>query len=402
MSKIAFTSDIHFGSGTHLGTLDPATGHNSRFTDFISTFDSIVDKLVERGVQYLFIAGDIYKNRQPTPTQQLAFTQALSRLGSNRIHTFITLGNHDMVMSHGKAHTVSIFEELELPYIYVISNPSKLEMGYKGLPCNVFAYPYMNRQTCGIDDNEQIVQNVLGQIQSWSEEIDNDARSIMVGHNIIEGTCVADIQPDVNVLNEPTFMMDFFRESGVDAAFFGHVHEHVIVSEDPLVVSLGSMERIDFNDAVRDKFLTIYETDDNSLELVELPSRQFLNYRADLTGVVGDLTSLICQRLEEEGVDGKIARVLIKIEKDRAPLIMKDRILEILSRAHFSAGIMFKYVESERQEDNVLTDDLQPTVCVEEYLGRLGLCEDDRNRIKDLSISIMQEVDEDIEVINRS
>jgi len=399
MSKVALISDIHFGSGTHLGTVDAVSGHNTRFIDFINTFNSIIDYLIESEITHLIIAGDIYKNRQPTPTQQLAFTQALNKLSKNSIYTYITLGNHDMVMGSGKAHTVSIFEELQLPYINVISEPTLLS-NEDGLPCNIMAFPYMNRQTCGVDTNDQIIESVRLQVEAWKEEIDNEFTTMIVGHNIIEGTCVADIQPDVNILNEPTFTVEFFTSLEIDAAFFGHVHEHIIVNEEPLVVSLGSMERIDFNDATRDKFLTVFDVETKELFKEELSSREFLNYKANLVGVAGDLTDLVCGRLRELDVTNKIVRVLIKIEKDRAPLIIKDRILAVLDEAHFSAGIGFKYVESEEEEGDVLTDDLQPSMCVEDYLNRMILQDEHKERIKETSLAIMQEVDNDIEVVN--
>ena len=112
MSKVAFISDIHFGSGEHLGRMNPETGLNSRFIDFVNTFNFISDYVIENDIKALFIAGDIYKHRQPTPTQQMYFSKALKKLSDNGIHTYITLGNHDIVMSYGKAHAISVFESL--------------------------------------------------------------------------------------------------------------------------------------------------------------------------------------------------------------------------------------------------------------------------------------------------
>ena len=109
---------------------------------------------------------------------------------------------------------------------------------------------------------------------------------------------------------------------------------------------------------------------------------------------------MICERLRELSVVGKIVRVLIRIEKNRAPLILKDRILEELKRSYFSAGIGFKFVENEDNDTSMMTDDSQPSICVDEYLDRLTLTGPKKDRVRELSMAIMQEADLTIDTAN--
>ena len=64
---IVHVSDIHFGSGEGHGRLNPSTGLNVRFEDFVRALSTVVDYCVERSVNIFLFSGDAYRNASPEP-----------------------------------------------------------------------------------------------------------------------------------------------------------------------------------------------------------------------------------------------------------------------------------------------------------------------------------------------
>ena len=59
------------------------------------TFDRIVDLCLERGADFLLVAGDIYDSRDRSLRAQLRFRDGLKRLTDAGISSFVVHGNHD-------------------------------------------------------------------------------------------------------------------------------------------------------------------------------------------------------------------------------------------------------------------------------------------------------------------
>ncbi len=57
------------------GRVDPVTGLSSRLGDFLRTLNFALDWALENDVHLVVIAGDIFKNRDPTPTVQREFAK---------------------------------------------------------------------------------------------------------------------------------------------------------------------------------------------------------------------------------------------------------------------------------------------------------------------------------------
>lgn len=59
------------------------------------SFDRIVDLCLERGADFLLIAGDVYDSRDRSLPAQLRFRDGLRRLSGTGIPSFVVHGNHD-------------------------------------------------------------------------------------------------------------------------------------------------------------------------------------------------------------------------------------------------------------------------------------------------------------------
>src|SRR5262245_33153489 len=111
--KILHLADIHIGMENY-GRLDPASGLNTRLLDYLDRFEEALQVGIDEQVDLVLIAGDIYKNRAPNPTHQREFARRLRRVLAEGIPVFILVGNHDVSAAAGKAHSVEIFDTLEI------------------------------------------------------------------------------------------------------------------------------------------------------------------------------------------------------------------------------------------------------------------------------------------------
>src|SRR6476660_10434074 len=67
--RILHLADIHLGVENY-GRIDPATGLSTRLGDFIRSLNGAIDWALDNDIHLVVIAGDIFKNRDPTPTVQ--------------------------------------------------------------------------------------------------------------------------------------------------------------------------------------------------------------------------------------------------------------------------------------------------------------------------------------------
>ncbi len=62
--QLIHVSDIHFGSGEAHGSLNPQTGLNIRFEDFVAALDKTVNYAIDIEADAFLFSGDAYKNCQ--------------------------------------------------------------------------------------------------------------------------------------------------------------------------------------------------------------------------------------------------------------------------------------------------------------------------------------------------
>src|SRR5476649_2493856 len=125
--KFVHTADIHIGMSNY-AKLDPETGLDTRLQDFLKTFDEIIDKAIEENVDAFIFAGDAYKTRDPSPTQQRGFGERIKRLTKAKIPTVMVVGNHDTPNAQGKANSLDIYSALELDNVWVSRSVEMLEI----------------------------------------------------------------------------------------------------------------------------------------------------------------------------------------------------------------------------------------------------------------------------------
>jgi DNA repair exonuclease SbcCD nuclease subunit len=97
MKKFSFihTADLHLDS-TFKGISEINDRISSELTKAtFNTFNKIIDLCIERRVDFLLIAGDIYDGTDRSLRAQLRFLEGLKRLSMAEIKAYIVHGNHD-------------------------------------------------------------------------------------------------------------------------------------------------------------------------------------------------------------------------------------------------------------------------------------------------------------------
>src|SRR6516164_4324477 len=96
--RLIHVSDIHFGSGEGHGCLNPTTGLNVRFEDFVAALGKVVDYTITNRADAFLFSGDAYRNASPEPIYQKMFARELKRLSDAGIRTILVVGNHDQIL----------------------------------------------------------------------------------------------------------------------------------------------------------------------------------------------------------------------------------------------------------------------------------------------------------------
>src|SRR5271154_4883230 len=117
-------SDIHFGSGEVHGKINPATGLNIRFEDFVAALTKVVDYAIANKADIFLFSGDAYKNASPEPIYQKFFARELKRLSDAGIKSILVVGNHDQILRSSSSHAMSVFQSLEVPGITIVDKPT--------------------------------------------------------------------------------------------------------------------------------------------------------------------------------------------------------------------------------------------------------------------------------------
>ena len=140
--RLLHTADVHIGMENY-GRVDPATGINARVMDFLRRLSDMADYAIEEGVDVFVFAGDAYKTRDPNPTYQREFSRRIKKIADAGIPVILLVGNHDLPTVSKRASSVSIFDTLNVPNVYVGDREELREITCRrGQPLQVATVPY--------------------------------------------------------------------------------------------------------------------------------------------------------------------------------------------------------------------------------------------------------------------
>lgn len=342
--KVLHTGDLHIGVQNY-GRLDSETGIHTRLLDFLQTLDRFVDYAIDEDVDLVLIAGDVFKNREPSVTEQREFAKRIKGLSDRGIYVYIIVGNHDLHNAVHKATSVEIYDILDLNRVYVRRKPAIDIIDTKRGTLQVVALPYVSAsminavgstiEELGMDMRQKLCDIA----QDLSQKAYNNLPTVFMSHYSIIGA-VPGSEKSIMLGREVTLPLSCVSKDEFDYVALGHIHRHQVIGEDPPVVYCGSMDRVDFNEEKEMKGFVKVEIEKGNAEheFIKLPTRPFQTIDIEITEE--DPFEQVAQVIEPLDLGDTIVRLRIKIRATQIPGLKEAELYRLLrSKAFYVAGI---------------------------------------------------------------
>ncbi|MFH2105480.1 MAG: exonuclease SbcCD subunit D [Parcubacteria group bacterium] len=395
MPKILHVADIHLGMKNY-GTVDRETGLNSRYGDFLRSFDFVVEQALKNKVDFFLFAGDAFKTREPSPTQQREFAKRIKKVAAAGIPVIMVIGNHDLPNATGKADSLEIYKTLAVDNVYISQEPelltfAKTKIGWQlkksGRSRQIFqiaTLPWITKsklatkndyQAKTIDEVHQLMTRQLTKIvKDLGNQVDQKQPAALVAHATVAGASFGAerkvyIGDDV-VLSQAALTKPW------NYVALGHLHQHQVLKNDPPVIYSGSIERVDFGEAKEAKGFVLAEIkpqQKTTYKFIPTPARKFIAINISLTEKDKNPTGKICAAIGQKQLEEAIVKINLTLPESTLGLIDNDKIHASLENAHYIAGINKEIITTTRLATHLENiEQVAPEQALTKYLSTKG------------------------------
>ena len=407
--KLLHFADAHIDMANY-GKHDPETGLPLRVLDFLKSLDTIVDAAIAEKVDMVIFAGDAYKDRSPAPTFQREWGKRIIRLSQAKIPTLLLVGNHDLSPAVGRAHAIQEFDTLQVPYVRVLQKPEFLSPAQLwDVPAQVIAMPWISRsglmasiEVSGSDTQElfsKIETRISELVEAWVEEADRSLPLILTAHASVEGALFG-AERMVMLGADLVLPTSLVKDQRLDYVALGHIHKPQNLNEGyhPPVIYPGSIERIDFGEAMDDKFFIIADIacGETKVEWRKLDgTRPFIERRASLQSSENVTEFLNFNMPKPRDMDGAIVKLTVEYPRELDVLIDESAL-----RKYAEGAFEFHLVKKPKVEARVripqgqAISSLSPLDLLAQYFDSAKVTEADE--LRELAKEIIYEDDPDL------
>ena len=344
MVKILHISDIHLGSGFSHGQINPETGLNTRFEDFVNTLRCCIDRAIAEPVDLVLFGGDAFPDATPPPIVQEAFATQFRRLVDAHIPTVLLVGNHDQhTQGHGGA-SLCIYRTLGVPGFVVGDRLNTHRIETRGGAIQVITLPWLTPSTLltrpeteGLslaDVKHLLIDRLRVALEGEIRHLDSDLPTILLAH-LMTDTARYGAERFLAVGKGFTVPMALLNRPCFDYVALGHVHCHQILSTDPPIVYPGSIERVDFSEEDEPKGFVLAEIEKNQahVEFCPLPVRSFCTIRVDLSKR-DDPQAQLLKAIATAQIQDAVVRLIYQVHPDQIDQLDHTALCIALSSAH--------------------------------------------------------------------
>lgn len=351
--RIITSGDWHLGSGEQYGHTNPKTGLSSRMEDLLASIDELVDYAISNDADIVVITGDIYRSREPTPTQQREFASRIVRLTAAGIPVTICPGNHDQAYAVSRASAVEVFSTLAIPGVTILNEVKSYTVMTKSAgPLQLVSIPWVNRSWSMAQDSRanhvaSLQEHVRDAVVAAVAELDVSVPSIQVGH--LSGSwAVPGSEAGMSLGNDPSFGVDVLAPEGAPFLYsaLGHLHSYQVNKSAgfPLVYA-GSLFCLDFGERGQQKGFVDIDIDEkkiklNSFTFIPVQTRAFIEIEVDAQS--SDPTSEVLAAIGRRRADvaGAVVKVRVQLTVANQQKLDDTTIQRALKDAgvHFFAG----------------------------------------------------------------
>ena len=407
--RLLHFADLHLGIERY-GHSDPRTGLSSRLSDFLRAFDAILDTAIDERVDAILFAGDAFKNREPTPTVQREFARRVRCVVAAGIPIVLLIGNHDLPHAWGRATSLAIYRELDIPGVHIGDSIGGVRIETRSGPLQVVTLPWVTHthvlpreeyQNLSMTEVQERLLEAIGRlVGAQADQLDPALPAVLCAHGTLHGATFGS-ERSVMLGQDITLGRADLSSQAFDYVALGHIHKHQRVGDHPPAVYAGSPERIDFGEEKETKgfvMVTIGAGERGqrsvSWEFRPLETRPFVTVRLTAGGSdpVGDLERSI-SRLRS--VAGAITRLIVTVEPEAEGKVRPADLRRWLraAGADYVAGITLESQEdSDRVTGGALNagEALSPLVMLDRYLAARKVPETRARQLRDLATPLVR------------
>lgn len=344
MIKILHLSDIHMGGGFSHGRINPETGLNTRLEDFTLALRRCVDSAIAQKVDLVLFGGDAFPDATPPPYIQQAFASEFCRLVAANIPTVLLVGNHDQHAQGGGGASLCIYRTLGVPGFIVGDTLTTHRIDTASGPVQVVTIPWLTRSTLltkpetqGLsmkEVGELLLDRLRVVLEGEIRKLDPKLPTVLLAH-LMTDTARYGAEKFLAVGKGFTVPMAILARDCFDYIALGHVHRYQQVSQSPLAIYPGSIERVDFSEEKEEKGYILLELEKGraTAQFCPLPARVFQTLTVDLTQK-DDPQGVLLGAIAQETLTEKVIRLTYKLRADQVEDIDNAAIAEVLLAAH--------------------------------------------------------------------
>src|SRR5687767_9161117 len=379
--RVMHFADTHFGVESY-GRLDSATGLNSRLLDFKESLCRAIDSALERGVELAVFAGDAYKTRDPSQTQQREFANCIRKLTDGGIPVVMVTGNHDVPGVRGRAHSMEIYRTLGVQNVHILSKPDFITVETAAGPVQIAAMPYLMRGfmlareeflgKTAAEIKEMMEAKYSEYLADLAERLDKSIPTILLGHFWVRNARLSAWQNGYFNVNEPQVNLSDLARPGVfDYVALGHIHKRQDLNErnQPPVVYCGSPDYIDFGERNEEKSYVFVRLEKGKAEYEFVPievNRRLVEIEVDAD--TEEPTETILEAIARSPVRDNIVRLTYRVPSDKIALVRDKEIKEALAPAFMVVSIRADVQRDHVSRSKILTEALDPLAALGHFL----------------------------------
>ncbi|MEL6159043.1 MAG: exonuclease subunit SbcD [Cyanobacteria bacterium J06623_5] len=344
MVKILHLSDIHMGSGFSHGRINPETGLNTRLEDFTLALKRCVDSAIAQQVDLVLFGGDAFPDATPPPYIQQAFAGEFCRLVAANIPTVLLVGNHDQHAQGAGGASLCIYRTLGVPGFIVGDRLTTHQIDTASGPVQIVTLPWLTRSTLltrpeteGLsmgEVGELLLDRLRVALEGEIRRLDKSIPTVLLAH-VMTDTARYGAEKFLAAGKGFTVPMAILARDCFDYIALGHVHRYQAVSQSPLAIYPGSIERVDFSEETEEKGYIIVELEKGSAnaEFCPLPARVFKTIEVDLTQADDPQVTLVAA-IAKQDLTEAVVRLIYQLRADQVDSIDNSSVSDALAAAH--------------------------------------------------------------------
>lgn len=229
--------------------------YSQRTHDMLGFLDLIISDAIERQVDFVLFAGDMYDTSRPSPSIKTAVHERILRLKRAGIPFYGIPGNHDMSPSALSVDSLAELTSLEVPGVHIFHTPGILDVGeycIAGIPWCFTPYQRL--------------------------EVPADKPVYCIAHATVFGAQYNDVMTTERV-NGKEFVLQLEDLTPFTFTLLGHIHKPQLLSSEPPILYPGSVGNQDWGELEQHYYVYAEGTE---WEFIPYQDRARIKYHLDM------------------------------------------------------------------------------------------------------------------------